>query len=223
MLPLCRCKVHCDPSQPRPDCRSCVWNPPPPVAPGEGFPPAWPCDSSPPRPDTVCRTWWWLSRPAPPGTAWGRGPRTELWRCSIAPVCEGGGVGRRQKILKYCMDFSLTFAQSLEIFLVQAAWIYNCSVNTFHEKITVWKCSHAHRRTGPVSVRGAEVSCTNSFFIACPENQGVFARILPDFFFLPGNGYLKNSRGAAAQPPGAPWAVCLCPRMGGGGWSRKRV
>ena len=55
-----------------------------------------------------------------------------------------------------------------------------------------------HRRTGRVSFGrgGAEVSCANIFFHCLHETQVV----LPEYYlnFLPENGYLKNSRGAAA-------------------------
>ena len=49
-----------------------------------------------------------------------------------------------------------------------------------------------HRRTGPVSFRGAEVSCPNNFLIACPKIKW-FSPNITDF--LPENGYLKISMG----------------------------
>ena len=63
-------------------------------------------------------------------------------------------------------------------------------------------CTCMHRRTGPVSFRGAEVSCPYIFSIACPKIQW-FARILPEF--LPEYGYFQNSRGGGGlQPPSPP-------------------
>ena len=50
------------------------------------------------------------------------------------------------------------------------------------------------RRTGPVSFRGAEVSCPNILSIACPKIK-CFCRNIHDF--LPEYGYLKNSTGEA--------------------------
>ena len=59
-----------------------------------------------------------------------------------------------------------------------------------------------HKRMGRVSFRGHAVSCPNNFFHCFHVNQVV----LPEYYpiFLPKNGYLNNSRGAA------PWAVSLC-------------
>ena len=37
-----------------------------------------------------------------------------------------------------------------------------------------------HRGTGPVSFKGAEISCPNIFSISCPKNQVV----LPEYYFL---------------------------------------
>ena len=69
-----------------------------------------------------------------------------------------------------------------------------------------------HRHTGPVSFRGAEVSCPKIFSIACPENQVV----LPEyyFFFLPENGYWKIL-GGLQPPPRTPMTlsaaeICFC-------------
>ena len=58
-----------------------------------------------------------------------------------------------------------------------------------------------HRRTGPVSFRGAEVSCPHILSIACPKINW-FCPNITWFFFLPENGYLKISRGL--QPPAPP-------------------
>ena len=78
------------------------------------------------------------------------------------------------------------------------------SFTRFYSKVW-YKNQYIHRRTGPVSFRGggggAEVSCPHILSIACPKNQVV----LPEFymiFFLPENGYMKNSRGL--QPPSPP-------------------
>ena len=59
-----------------------------------------------------------------------------------------------------------------------------------------------HRRTGPVSFRGGGGGGLRSVArLFSPLSSG-FARILQTF--LPENGYLKNSRGAAAPPPPHP-------------------
>ena len=56
-----------------------------------------------------------------------------------------------------------------------------------------------HRRTGPVSFRGAEIRCLNIFSIVCPKIKWFCPNIT---CFLPENCYLKNSRGL--QPPASP-------------------
>ena len=53
-----------------------------------------------------------------------------------------------------------------------------------------------HRRPGPVSFRGTEISCPNIFSITCLKIKW-FCRIL--HAFLPENGYLKNSKGLPAS------------------------
>ena len=52
--------------------------------------------------------------------------------------------------------------------------------------------TNTHRRTGPVSFRGAEISCPNTeYFIHCfPENQLVLPEL--HYFFGPENGFVKR-------------------------------
>ena len=68
-----------------------------------------------------------------------------------------------------------------------------------------------NRRTGRVSFGGgggAEVSCLIIFPTAFTKIKWFCPNIT---WFLPGNGYLKNSRGGGGglHPPSAPWPVCL--------------
>ena len=65
-----------------------------------------------------------------------------------------------------------------------------------------------HGRTGPISFRGAEVSCPNIFPIACPKFRQV---VLPEYYmisFLPEYGCLKKNLGGCIPPP--PRLVRLC-------------
>ena len=63
-----------------------------------------------------------------------------------------------------------------------------------------------HRRTGPVSFRGAEVSCPNILSIACPKIKWFCPNIT---HFLPENCYFDISRGLQPPPPPASYAyVC---------------
>ena len=66
---------------------------------------------------------------------------------------------------------------------------------------------YIHGSTGPISFRGAGVSCPNIFSIACPKIKW-FCPNITRFIFWPEYGYLKNSGGgggaAARQPPPPP-------------------
>ena len=68
-----------------------------------------------------------------------------------------------------------------------------------------------HRRTGPLSFRGAEVSCPNILSIACLKIKWFCPNIT---WFLPQNGYLKNSRGLQPPSPPSPRLACLCFSLG---------
>ena len=60
--------------------------------------------------------------------------------------------------------------------------------------------SFNHRRTGPVSFRGAEVSCPNIFSIACPKIKWFCSNIT--WFFCPNMAIWKIIGGL--QPPQPP-------------------
>ena len=62
-----------------------------------------------------------------------------------------------------------------------------------------------HRRTGPVSFRGAEVSCPNIFSIACPKIQWFCPNIT--WFFARIWLFSKFQGGATAPPPRTPMNV----------------
>ena len=65
--------------------------------------------------------------------------------------------------------------------------------------------SYCHRHTGPVSFRGAEVSCPNILSIACPKIKWFCPNITWFFFFCPKMAIWKilggGGGGAAATPP----------------------
>ena len=75
-----------------------------------------------------------------------------------------------------------------------------------------------HRRTGPVSFRGAEVSCPNIFSIACPKIQWFCPNIT--WFFARIWLFSKFQGGGGLQPPSppprtpmlaiTPWKNLLC-------------
>ena len=106
-----------------------------------------------------------------------------------------------------CMPFRLaTVLSSNPINFIKCAF-FKSDYPIFTMCIDKVKCITAHKigkhtRTGRVSLGGLN-SLPRIFFPLLARNSSGFARILPDI--LPGNGYLKNSRGAAAPP--APWAV----------------
>ena len=57
-----------------------------------------------------------------------------------------------------------------------------------------------HRRTGPFSFRGAEVSCPNIFYIACPKIKW-FCPNMTWFFFLTRKWLFEKFQRAAVPPP----------------------
>ena len=88
-------------------------------------------------------------------------------------------------------------------------WATDSGVARIFQQLGAKVCTHLHKCTGRVSFRGLK-SLARIFFPLLARKSSGFVRILPDFF-LPENGYLKNSGGGGGlQPPSAPWAVRLC-------------
>ena len=156
------------------------------------------------------------------GKASHRTPRRQTYRASLArPDCWFLQTKKKKKKKKRNINFVI-------VSIFQGAIAYINQHDQGRCKVRIISVRDEFRSGGLKSL-------ARIFFQLLARKSSGFARILPDLFFLPENGYLKNSRGAGCSPPQphGPYAygtnylplhspekvdkVCVCVCVGGGG------